>query len=73
MQFFEQNFLKIERLHNLVTAVTEKSIQYRTYKFMYRIFVYLSYMYRYIPEFGFCFIFVYVLLIILVYVLCILV
>ena len=50
MQFFKKNkFIKkievaaysIENIQLLI-----KTIQYRTYKFIYRIFVYLSYIYR---------------------------
>ena len=45
--FFSKKYKKFRGLHNQVTAATEKSIQYRTstYKFMYRIFIYLFLVY----------------------------
>ena len=46
MQFHAIFQKKLRGLHIDNMQLLIKSIQYRTYKFMYRIFVYLSYMFR---------------------------
>ena len=66
MHIFKTKYKKLRGLHIENMQLLIKSIQYRTYKFMKRIFVYLSDMYRifsliieYVPLYTICDIFVY--------------